>query len=287
MNATLLQILEYLLSPIAAALTLIIFLLRGHLRPSHFDRIEPRVTPLRFLDLFIGFWILLAGVALLFSPLLELAGYGEAPAPDAPTDPMRLAITALLGQLATQLPVALFICYRLAGVPGSFTSFGFTKPHGPVLLAGLLAFLAAMPMVTGASSLMGELSRRLEMETPTVAHELLKALLESEDGVAKGLIILSAVVIAPLLEEVIFRGLVQSALLDLLGTARRWLIIIIAGALFSLIHMQGVSWHALPGLFILGLILGWLYETHRSLWPCIIVHVLFNAANVGLGMLQT
>ncbi|NJN06013.1 MAG: CPBP family intramembrane metalloprotease, partial [Rhodobacteraceae bacterium] len=44
-------------------------------------------------------------------------------------------------------------------------------------------------------------------------------------------------------------------------------IIIIAGALFSLIHMGGVSWHVLPGLFILGLILGWLYETHRSLWP--------------------
>lgn len=295
MSESLLIILGYLLSPITAALVLIIFIMRGHLRPAHFNHIEPRITPLRFLDLFIGFWILLAGGVLLLSPLLQLAGYGEVPAPEGPMsnatadsiDPMRLAITALLGQLTTQLPVVLFICYRLASVPGSFKNFGFTKLSVPLLLAGLLAFLAAMPMVTGTSSLMALLSRWLELDTPTVAHDLLKALLDSEDAVARSLIMISAVVIAPLLEEIIFRGLVQSALLDLLGTARRWLMIFIAGALFSLIHMQGVSWHALPGLFILGLILGWLYETHRSLWPCIIVHVLFNAANVGLGLLQS
>lgn len=283
MSETPLQILGYLLSPITAALMLVIFLLRGHLRPSHFDRIEPRITPLRFLDLFIGFWILLAGGLLLF----ELTGQGESNARTLHVDAREMAFTALLGQLFTQVSVVIFICFRVDSIPGGLTSFGLTRPSGPVMVAGLLAFLAAMPMVTGTSSLMGELSRWLEMETPAVAHPLLKALLESEDAVAKSLIMISAVLIAPVLEEIIFRGLVQSALLDLLGTARRWPIIFIAGALFSLMHMQGVSWHALPGLFLLGLILGWLYETHRSLWPCIIVHVLFNAANVGLGMLQS
>jgi len=286
MHDALLPILGFLLSPIVALAALILFIVRGHLRPSHFQSIEPRRSPLRFMDLFIGFWILLAGGVLLLKPLLHLVGYGDTPAPDAPLDAMRMAITALLSQLTTQLTMVAFIIYRLTSSPTGLADFGFAPPSRTVLVAGLLAFLAALPMVTATSGLIALLSRWLEMETPTVAHDLLKVFFDSSDLTAKSLIMISALILAPLLEEIMFRGLVQSALLDLLGTSRRWTIIIIAGALFSLIHMGGVSWHGLPGLFILGLILGWLYETHRSLWPCIIVHALFNAANVGLGLLQ-
>jgi membrane protease YdiL (CAAX protease family) len=38
----------------------------------------------------------------------------------------------------------------------------------------------------------------------------------------------------------------------------------------------------LPGLLVLGVVLGWLYERSGSLLPCVLVHAGFNALNIAM-----
>jgi membrane protease YdiL (CAAX protease family) len=93
--------------------------------------------------------------------------------------------------------------------------------------------------------------------------------------------VISAVVIAPIVEETVFRGLVQTALLQWGVVPNRWAVIVIASVLFTAIHL-GLEPVALPGLFVLSLGLGYVYERTGSIGSCIVVHAVFNAMNVAL-----
>jgi membrane protease YdiL (CAAX protease family) len=42
----------------------------------------------------------------------------------------------------------------------------------------------------------------------------------------------------------------------------------------------------LPGLLVLAVVLGWLYERWGSLLPCVLVHALFNSGNCALALLM-
>ena len=81
-----------------------------------------------------------------------------------------------------------------------------------------------------------------------------------------------AVVIAPLTEELVFRGLI---LRGLLGRWRPAMAILVSAALFALTHFNPAQ---APVAFILGGILGWIYVRTRSLGLCMIGHALNNAA---------
>jgi len=78
-------------------------------------------------------------------------------------------------------------------------------------------------------------------------------------------------VVAPVAEEIFFRGFLYTGLRARWG---KWAGLIITSLLFSLMHV-------LPGvlvpIFFMGLILGWLYERTGSIWPAVIVHGLNNA----------
>ncbi len=85
-----------------------------------------------------------------------------------------------------------------------------------------------------------------------------------------------ATLFAPIFEEIFFRGFLLQGLRLVLSDF--WAVIISA-AVFAIVHLS-------PGstilLFILGLILGYLRVTTRSLWPGIALHALNNA----LGLVQ-
>ncbi len=88
---------------------------------------------------------------------------------------------------------------------------------------------------------------------------------------------LVAVVLAPLTEEIVFRGILLSSL------DRRWgstVAIVGSSALFAAMH---VSLYAIPPIFVLALILGWLFVRTRSLTVCIVAHAAFNG--IGLAAL--
>jgi len=85
------------------------------------------------------------------------------------------------------------------------------------------------------------------------------------------LLALSAVVMAPLMEEVFFRGFLFRGLLARCGPV--WSAVISA-ALFAAVHREPSR--ILP-LFVAGLLLAWVYYRTRSLWTSIALHASVNA----------
>ena len=90
-----------------------------------------------------------------------------------------------------------------------------------------------------------------------------------------GLAIL-AVAIAPVTEELFFRGFVFGGLAGRWGF---WRAAGISALLFMAAHLEPLSF---PPLFVLGLLLAWLYHRTRALWAPILVHFGNNAIAVGV-----
>jgi membrane protease YdiL (CAAX protease family) len=85
--------------------------------------------------------------------------------------------------------------------------------------------------------------------------------------------ILLIVIIAPLAEEVCFRGMLFGGIRTRLPL---WLAAPTAGIVFGLLHYS-TGWSAVPSLAVLGIILAVVYEKTGSLWPAIGIHVFNNA----------
>jgi membrane protease YdiL (CAAX protease family) len=85
-----------------------------------------------------------------------------------------------------------------------------------------------------------------------------------------------AVLVAPLAEEFLFRGVVLAGL----GTSwGYWPAITASTSLFALIHLDqiGSYWPAFIGIIIMALVAMALRLQTRSLWPCIAMHTAYNA----------
>ncbi len=106
------------------------------------------------------------------------------------------------------------------------------------------------------------------------AHPTIIALHESIQplGVVIALWI-GAIVLAPVAEELFFRGLVQTWLVNVLGTRRA--AIALSSVIFAAIHFGQP--HAVAALFVLGALMGYAYERTGSLWPSVMIHAAFNA----------
>lgn len=93
------------------------------------------------------------------------------------------------------------------------------------------------------------------------------------------LVVLSVVILAPIAEEVFFRGVVFNALRREGG--RRWAYLG-SSVLFAIIHLSLVA--VLP-LFLLGLALAWVYERTNNLLAPIAMHAVVNAISVAFALL--
>ena len=84
-----------------------------------------------------------------------------------------------------------------------------------------------------------------------------------------------ALVLAPLLEESLFRGMLLPPLRARLGFPMAALVVT---ALFTALHatQTGTYWPGILGIFICGMVLAWLREDSDSLWPPVIFHAGFN-----------
>lgn len=82
---------------------------------------------------------------------------------------------------------------------------------------------------------------------------------------------LAIAVAAPVVEELLFRGLLQNALTKYLPV---WGAIVLSSFLFSLVHLQP---YAIPGLMSLSIAFGYLYHRTGSLRTNIILHMANNA----------
>ena len=122
----------------------------------------------------------------------------------------------------------------------------------------------------------GWLERSLGIDS---MQEAVKLLQEAKDPLVIILMAIAAVIVAPLAEEVIFRGYLYPAAKRFCGTAGA---ILFSSLVFAAAHGNVV---ALLPLFALAVILCLLYEFTGSIWACISVHFLFNAATVSIQLL--
>ena len=87
--------------------------------------------------------------------------------------------------------------------------------------------------------------------------------------------IISIVVMAPLVEELLFRGAIQGYLM------RKWnmpyLGIVISSLIFGVVHGNPAQ---IPFAFVVGMSLGWMYYLTGSLIPGILMHFINNGSSV-------
>ena len=100
---------------------------------------------------------------------------------------------------------------------------------------------------------------------------MLELVLGSHDPIALGLLALTAVVLAPLFEETIFRGALLPVLAAKLGPLVGALV---SGLLFAMAH---ISVGELAPLTVLGVGLGLVRLRSGRLWPSVLMHGLWNA----------
>jgi membrane protease YdiL (CAAX protease family) len=163
--------------------------------------------------------------------------------------------------------------------------------------AAFVNLLAVWPVIVSAMVItiyFGELFWGREYEIQQ--HQQLKLITEHPQLLSRILIVVVSVVVVPLLEEMLFRGLFQTtirsyfeAFRSLLAPQNKaederttdsngaWPAIVICSVLFTMTHDNTGHW---PALFVLGVCMGYAYEKSGSLFRPIFIHSFFNAISV-------
>lgn len=85
---------------------------------------------------------------------------------------------------------------------------------------------------------------------------------------------MSIVLFGPLMEEIMFRGIILRGLLSKY-TAKK--AIIFTAILFGLIHMNPIQ---IPGAILLGIFFSWIYYRTRNIGICIMLHMVANTTTM-------
>lgn len=88
--------------------------------------------------------------------------------------------------------------------------------------------------------------------------------------------IISIALVAPVLEECLFRGAIEGHLLTL-WKGKPWAAIVVSGLIFGIIHLNPAQ---MLYASIIGIVLGWLRWRTGSVYPGIIGHILNNSLAV-------
>jgi membrane protease YdiL (CAAX protease family) len=185
----------------------------------------------------------LTGTDLLIAVFLMLFGGSLAP---FLTDPLGLPADSPQWMLARM--VALHLCwlpaigytfYRASQVvEGGVRGFGLRmQPVRRIITVSLVGALLVIPLALGTLQLFALVSSWIGYDLPANAHPSLVALAETPSGPVRWGLIVSAVIVAPFFEEIIFRGMAQTALLQGDLVVSRRATIAVAAGLFAVIHV--------------------------------------------------
>jgi uncharacterized protein len=157
-----------------------------------------------------------------------------------------------------------------------------SSPSSPLydLALGCSTLILVFPIIAFVSQFFDLLLYLIyELESyEQVAVRFLKMSLQS--STLKIFALLSIVLIAPIIEEFLFRGTLQSYLKKNLGTKAAILLTAAAFSVFHFSHEQGLgNLSLIPSLFTFGCFLGFLYEKQGSLLAPIGLHMSFNLLN--------
>jgi len=150
---------------------------------------------------------------------------------------------------------------------------------------GVTVYATAIPLLVVGAVLAMILSLIFSQDLAGASHPIQKELLDG-DGTERLLLLLIAAVIAPIVEEIIFRGVLFRHLRDL---SRRWGrgLSFVASAIgssliFAAIHPQGIVFVPILGALAVAFCLA--REMRGSLISCMVAHGINNALVVGLNI---
>lgn len=165
--------------------------------------------------------------------------------------------------LASLLTIGVFAWRKYCNFNTTYIS---TQPWNLLLLTALLSITLILP----SAFLQEQLPESLTKDN---LENVFSVLLSSFGGyIIIGLL-------APVCEEVVFRGAVLRELLRSLaadGNSRRvWGCIVFSALFFSFAHMNPAQ---IPHAFVIGLLLGWLFYRTGSIIPGLVYHFVNNTA---------
>lgn len=200
------------------------------------------------------------------------------------TPTVREQAVLALGAYTAQAAVLAAWLSVLAGRRGVVAGADDPRPALPRAIGiGAIAIVVAWPLVNAAGWFAAIVVRGFGGPPPReIAHDTLELLLDSAVDGWYALLAALVVVAAPVLEELMYRGLLQDGLRRF--GLRPWPAIAATSVAFALMHWDNTAPHAVVGLFVLSLGFGWALERTGRLATPIVMHVLFNAGNLGVAL---
>lgn len=155
-----------------------------------------------------------------------------------------------------------YYAYRRAGVP--------LKELFPAKSFNFLLPVLILFFFWSVQNLIGEVNFALNKILPPPAWfwELFNKIFESDYGVYGA--ILKVVIMAPIIEELIFRGVIMHGLMR---NNTKFTAVFVSALLFALFHLN--PWQ-FPATFVLGILLGIIMVRTRNIFLCILGHAINN-----------
>jgi membrane protease YdiL (CAAX protease family) len=138
---------------------------------------------------------------------------------------------------------------------------------------GVLSQLVVLPLIYKPLESIWE-----DVFTDDKLSENAKDLVDRASGGAMVLLVLMVCVGAPIVEEIVYRGLLQGSFAARFHNVPAWLV---ASAIFALIHFRPVEY---PGLLAIGLICGYCAMSTGRLGMAMACHVGFNVTGLLLAL---
>lgn len=168
-------------------------------------------------------------------------------------NPVLLALTSVFSSMIT------LVVFLKTGWTTLTRDYLLSKPWATLFWVVLFALGAIIPL----EFVYEHIGLEMEKDTERIFEGLMK---EPWGYVAGG-------ILAPLVEEIVFRGAILRTLLGLMSKKNHWVAILISAAIFGVVHGNLAQF---VNALVMGLVLGWMYYRTGSLVPGILLHWVNN-----------
>ena len=194
--------------------------------------------------------------------------------------PLKQSLRVFIGYCSMTIGPLLIIRYQLMGLVSSGKDGGWLqwniKPIRDGILKSINGWLMIMPLVLLTGWAMNEVFGDQGGSNP-----LLELVLSSDELIPLLFLLITTVFLAPVFEELVFRGVLLPVLVSKVGKISG---VLLSALIFALAHL---SVGELPPLFVLGIGLGLMRLSSGRLFPCALMHSLWNGVTFASLLLVT
>lgn len=224
-----------------------------------------------FISLLIWFVVVSAAMSATNVLLPGLLGWKKALA-----DNLILCAGAIIG-----IAVIVFIAKKFFadGIKGLGLNMGTIYKDFPVAVMNLASIWPMIIFMLMLTILTGQFIYGRDFKMPQ--HEELEIVTMYPQISLRLLIITVTVVVVPVFEEMLFRGLFQTLIRSFF--VGPWRSVVISSVVFVMAHPTIAHW---PALFVLSMCISYSYEKSGSLFRPIFIHSLFNGLSIAVTLYQ-